>query len=78
MSPVESPAIPEVIKKEIANFAAQVEGYRAGTVPDETFKPFRLLHGTYGQRQQVVQMMRIKIPGGQMNVAQVMRLGDVA
>jgi sulfite reductase beta subunit-like hemoprotein len=78
MSPVGSPALPELIEKEISNFKAQVSGYRAGNVADEVFKPFRLLHGVYGQRQQDVQMMRIKIPGGQMTVPQVMRLGDVA
>jgi sulfite reductase beta subunit-like hemoprotein len=78
MSPVDSPAIPDVIKKEIANFAEKVAGYRLGQVPDEEFKPFRLLHGTYGQRQQDVQMMRIKIPGGQISTAQMKRLGEVA
>lgn len=78
MSPVESPALPEVIRKEISNYEEKAKGYRQGSVPDEEFKPFRLLHGVYGQRQQDVQMMRIKIPGGQITTAQLRRLGDVA
>jgi sulfite reductase (ferredoxin) len=78
MSPVDSPAIPDVIKKEIANFTDRSALYRQGQVPDEEFRPFRLLHGVYGQRQSDVQMMRIKIPGGQMNAAQARRLGDVS
>ncbi|MES2202046.1 MAG: nitrite/sulfite reductase [candidate division FCPU426 bacterium] len=78
MSPVGTSPISEAIKNEISNYQDKVQGYRAGQVPDEEFKPFRLLHGVYGQRQQDVQMMRIKIPGGQMNAVQVKRLGDVA
>src|SRR4051812_27163245 len=78
MSPVDSAAIPEIIQKEIANFTDKAKVYRQGQVPDEEFRPFRLLHGVYGQRQQDVQMMRIKIPGGQMSAAQCRRLGDVS
>ena len=78
MSPVDSPAVPEVVKKEIANFIAESQSYRLGNIPDESFRPFRLLHGVYGQRQSDVQMMRIKIPGGQITAKQMRRLGDVA
>jgi sulfite reductase (ferredoxin) len=78
MSPVNSPAIPDAVKSEIKNFTEKAATYRQGQVPDEEFRPFRLLHGVYGQRQADVQMMRIKIPGGQMSAAQARRLGDVA
>ncbi len=77
MSAVKTQAIPEIVGKELANFSDKVQGYRQGTVPDEQFKPFRLLHGVYGQRQENVQMIRIKIPGGQLNANQARRLGEV-
>lgn len=69
--------IPEVVRQEIDHFKAKVQDYRQGAMPDEQFKPFRLVHGIYGQRQQDVQMMRIKVPGGQLSAAQARVLGDV-
>src|SRR3954469_22247925 len=78
MTPVNAQtAIPEVVTKEISHFKAQAEGSQAGTVADNEFKPFRLLHGIYGQRQKGVQMIRIKIPGGRMNPTQMRRLGSI-
>src|SRR6187200_1787583 len=45
--------------------------------PDE-WRRFRLLRGTYGQRQDDVQMLRIKIPQGIVNGSQMRALADVA
>jgi sulfite reductase beta subunit-like hemoprotein len=69
--------LPDAVRQEIDNFKAKVQDYRAGSMPDEQFKPFRLVHGIYGQRQEDVQMMRIKVPGGQLSAAQARVLGDV-
>ena len=77
MSPITSPALPDVVRQEIDNFAAKVKDLRSGAMPDEQFKPFRLVHGIYGQRQDDVQMIRIKVPGGQLNAAQARVLGDL-
>lgn len=76
MSPSQT-AIPDVVRQEIDHFSTKVKEYRSGQMPDEQFKPFRLVHGIYGQRQEDVQMMRIKVPGGQLSAAQVRTLGDV-
>lgn len=78
MSPSQTQSIPDVVRQEIDHFSAKVKEYRSGQMPDEQFKPFRLLHGIYGQRQQDVQMMRIKVPGGQLNAVQARTLGDVS
>ena len=45
--------------------------------PDE-WRRFRLLRGTYGQRQDDVQMLRIKIPQGILTGSQMRALADVA
>jgi sulfite reductase (NADPH) hemoprotein beta-component len=45
--------------------------------PDE-WRRFRLLRGTYGQRQDDVQMLRIKIPQGIVTGSQMRALADVA
>ena len=73
-----APALPDVIRKEIDHFADEAKAYQAGSVPDEVFKPFRLTQGIYGQRQQGVQMVRIKVPGGQLNAAQTRALSEAS
>jgi len=71
-----STALPDLIRQEIDHFAAQTKEYRSGAIPDEQFRPFRLVHGIYGQRQENVQMIRIKVPGGQLSAAQARVLGQ--
>ena len=73
-----STAFPEVIRKEIDHFADQSKEYRASAIADEVFKPFRLVHGIYGQRQENVQMVRIKIPGGQLSATQARALSEAS
>ncbi len=70
------PALPDVVRSEIDRFAERSQAYKAGQVPDEEFKPYRLTHGIYGQRQPDVQMVRIKIPGGRMSAAQARTLSE--
>jgi sulfite reductase (ferredoxin) len=55
-----------VTKSEIDNFEREALAWRAGGGLGDDFRPFRLQHGTYGQRQADRQMMRIKVPHGTM------------
>src|SRR5690348_1846655 len=50
---------------------------RQEITPDE-WRRFRLLRGTYGQRQDGVQMLRIKIPQGILTASQMRALANVA
>ncbi len=68
----------ETVEAEIAAFADNVTRFRAGQVEAREFQVYRLHHGIYGQRQPDVHMVRVKIPGGHLNAAQVRALGDVA
>ncbi len=52
------------VREEIETFRQRAQVYLAGEITDDQFRPFRLKHGIYGQRQPGVQMMRCKIPGG--------------
>ena len=47
-------------------------------MPEEKFRSLRLARGVYGQRQQGVQMVRIKLPYGKMTLAQWKRIADVS
>ena len=40
-----------IFKAEIDNFEKQVHEWRAGGGLGDDFRPFRLQHGTYGQRR---------------------------
>src|SRR4051812_32595474 len=58
-----------------------IEGLRkfeSGEWTPDQFRVFRLARGTYGQRQPDVNMIRIKIPQGIADVAQLERIADVA
>jgi len=44
---------------------------QSGAITPEQFRPFRLKHGTYGQRQPGFQMLRIKIAAGVLTPAQL-------
>ena len=52
------------MQAEIDNFEREALAWRAGGGLGDDFRPFRLQHGTYGQRQADSQMMRIKVPHG--------------
>jgi len=70
--------IPPEIASEIGNFQETVRKFRAGEVAQDTFQRFRLQHGVYGQRQEGVQMIRIKIPLGMLNSEQIEAVADLA
>src|SRR5436305_7258518 len=68
----------KTVREEIEIFRAKSQAFLAGEITDNDFRPFRLKHGIYGQRQAGVQMVRCKIPGGLLTAAQVERLGLIA
>ncbi len=67
-----------IVKAEIDNFEKEALAWRAGGGLGDDFRPFRLQHGTYGQRQADRQMMRIKIPHGTMTPEQLHAVAEVA
>ena len=50
----------------------------AGGIDPDRFTAIRLQQGVYGQRQQGVNMLRIKMPGGRLNAVQLDVIADVA
>jgi sulfite reductase (NADPH) hemoprotein beta-component len=64
---------------EIDEFAAVLDQFERGEIGPDAWRAFRLVHGTYGQRQaQDAQMLRVKIPQGVLTGAQLEALADVA
>src|SRR5579872_6021721 len=66
------------VRQEIETFRERAQQFLAGEITEDQFRPFRLKHGIYGQRQAGVQMVRCKIPGGLLTANQVEQLARVA
>lgn len=71
-------SIPDHVFEELAHYERQIEKYRAGEVDETKMQKLRLHFGTYAQRQEGVQMQRIKIPGGFLTADQLICLADAA
>ncbi|MDX8383609.1 MAG: nitrite/sulfite reductase, partial [Ghiorsea sp.] len=63
---------------DVDEFEAGYKAFKSGAMAEERFTPFRLQMGVYGQRQEGVQMLRVKLPGGVMTPAQLEVLGECA
>jgi sulfite reductase (ferredoxin) len=70
--------VPDVIGEELAHYEEQIHRYRAGELDETKMQKLRLHFGTYAQRQEGVQMQRIKIPGGVLTADQLVTLADAA
>lgn len=67
-----------IVEKDIIELERKIRAFREGTMPEEKFRSLRLARGVYGQRQQGVQMVRIKLPYGKMTLEQWKRIADVS
>ncbi|NJO25572.1 MAG: nitrite/sulfite reductase, partial [Bacteroidia bacterium] len=67
-----------VVEKDIIELERKIRMFREGKIDEEKFRSLRLARGVYGQRQQGVQMVRIKLPYGKMTLAQWERIAAVS
>ncbi len=70
--------LPPDVREELRLYESQIQDYLAGLIGEIKFQKIRLQLGTYAQRQEGVQMQRIKIPYGGLNAPQLRRLADVS
>ena len=63
---------------DIDEFVEVLGKYERGEITPEVWRRFRLVRGTYGQRQDNVQMLRIKIPQGIVTASQMRTMAGVA
>ncbi len=66
------------VEHDIVELEKKIRLFREGKMDEEKFRSLRLARGVYGQRQQGVQMVRIKLPYGKMTLAQWNRIADVS
>lgn len=67
-----------LVQQDIIELEKKIRLFREGKMDEEKFRSLRLARGVYGQRQQGVQMVRIKLPYGKMTLAQWKRIADVS
>ncbi|REG96290.1 HEPN domain-containing protein [Flavobacterium aquicola] len=67
-----------IVQKEIIDLEKKIYSFRNGQIDDERFRSLRLARGIYGQRQEGVQMIRIKLPYGKVNSEQLKRITEVS
>ncbi|MCF8715925.1 HEPN domain-containing protein [Joostella atrarenae] len=67
-----------VVEKDIIDLEKRIRLFREGKVDEEGFRSLRLARGIYGQRQEGVQMVRIKLPYGKVTSNQLLRICDVS
>ncbi len=67
-----------VVEKDILDLEKKIRLFREGKIDEEKFRSLRLARGVYGQRQQGVQMVRIKLPYGKVTTRQLSKMSDVS
>ena len=65
-------------QRDIDEFVEVLGQYERGEITPEAWRRFRLVRGTYGQRQDNVQMLRVKAPQGVVTGSQMRALASVA
>src|SRR4051812_20610424 len=68
----------KTVREEIETFRAKAMAFPNREVSESDFRPFRLKHGIYGQRQAGVQMVRCKIRSGMLAATQVLQSARIA
>lgn len=61
---------------EAAEFVSMLEKFERGEIHSEQYRQYRLSRGIYGQKQDGVHMVRVKIPQGVLTGAQLRQLAD--
>ncbi|GAL86472.1 sulfite reductase (NADPH) [Sporocytophaga myxococcoides] len=65
-------------KEDILELQTKIQAFRNLELDHDKFRAFRLARGVYGQRQEGVQMVRIKLPFGKVSPLQLVRIADIS
>ena len=66
----------QFIKERVAQYRDQTDRYLKGEIPDDVFQQLRLRNGLYIQR--LAPMLRIAVPYGTLNSAQLRQLARIS
>lgn len=74
ISEIENP----IVQQDIIELEKKIALFHQGKIDEERFRSLRLARGVYGQRQEGVQMIRIKVPYGKLTAAKLRRIASVS
>ena len=66
------------VQHDVIELGEKIALFKEGKIPEDKFRALRLARGVYGQRQEGVQMIRIKLPYGKVTANQLRRIADVS
>ncbi|MBV6643175.1 MAG: HEPN domain-containing protein [Cyclobacteriaceae bacterium] len=75
---IETKTLSKVVEKDLAELKAKIAQFKNNEIDEERFKAFRLARGVYGQRQQGVQMFRLKLPFGKLTPDQLETIANLS
>lgn len=67
-----------LVEKDIIDLDKKIRAFREGKIHEDKFRSLRLARGVYGQRQQGVQMIRIKLPFGRISTQQLRKIAAIS
>ena len=67
-----------IVERDIIELEKKIKLFYDGKIDEERFRSLRLARGVYGQRQFGVQMIRIKLPYGNLTSEQLHRISNVS
>lgn len=67
-----------IVEYDILDLERKIFAFKECKMDKEKFRSLRLARGVYGQRQQGVQMVRIKIPYGKCSANHMLRIAQVS
>jgi hypothetical protein len=71
-------SINDEARQDIIELQEKITSFQSGKSDQEQFRAFRLTRGVYGQRQDGVNMIRIKLPFGKLSPEQLIRIADIS
>lgn len=78
MAVIINEAIDKKALRDILDLDNKISLFQSGKLDSEAFRAFRLTRGVYGQRQDGVNMIRIKLPIGRLTPDQLTRIADLS
>ncbi len=75
---IETRTLSKAVEKDLTELKDKISRFRNNEIDEERFKAFRLARGVYGQRQQGVQMFRLKLPFGKLTPDQLETIANLS
>lgn len=70
--------VDQLARRDILELDDKIRRYQHGKINEESFRAFRLTRGIYGQRQDGVNMIRIKLPFGRLSPSQLRTIAGLS